>query len=300
MYPYFVDQQGFWRSQEYSSNVLVEKVDPSIDTEKRVFPFSYSMIDCWFPLIHGEFGEDGELQHQMAKTETPYIGSDESVSLTCYDKIKSRQKAALGDVCQPQFLCLEYPYPERNGVIEKTIMQELGLPCFIKPAKTGSSFGISKVNEEREIIHALEIALNYDKNIIVEKAINNCLEYEIAFIGNKRKKFSIPGTIEYEDEFYTTQAKYSNNSTKLKALKTMNQTFKKKIYDQTQKIVDLFNVKDLGRVDFLYDQENDILYWNEINTIPGFTEKSMFPFLWKEEGLGIEEVIDLIIAQTLC
>jgi len=257
------------------------------------------MIDCWFPLIHGEFGEDGQLQKQLEKTEIPYIGSDDRVSLTCYDKIKSRQKATLGGICQPEYLFFKYPTHRANTEIEKIILQELGLPCFIKPAKTGSSLGISRVNEKHEIIHALEKAQNYDKNIIVEKAINNCLEYEIAFIGNKRKKFSIPGTIEYEDEFYTTQAKYSKNSTKLKADKKMNQALKKQIYNLTQKIINLFNVKDLGRVDFLYDQKNDILYLNEINTIPGFTEKSMFPFLWKVEGLEIEELINLIIAEVL-
>lgn len=257
------------------------------------------MIDCWFPLIHGQFGEDGQLQKQLEKTGLPYIGSDKKASFNCYDKILSREKANSNDIKQPIYLFFKHVHKQDNKLILEKIIHETGLPCFIKPSRTGSSIGISRVKEEVGIIPALNKAMIYDNNIIVEKEIKNCIEYEVAFIGNSYKRLSIPGTIVYEDEFYTTQAKYSKNSTQNIAVKDLNETVKTKLYSLTEKIIDLFNVKDLGRVDFFYDKKNDILYWNEINTIPGFTEKSMFPFLWKEQGLEVDEMIDLIIREVL-
>lgn len=288
-----------WWSQQCSSKILSESNDLAVDMEKHIFPFSYSMIDYWFPLIHGEFGEDGQLQKQLKNTELHFLGSDEKTSLFCYDKIMSREKAKSAEIIQPKYIFFRYPEKKSHDSIKNTILQEIGLPCFIKPARTGSSLGISRVKKKEEIIPALSLALSYDNNILVEKAVENCCEYEIAFIGNKWKRFSIPGSIEYEDMFYTTQAKYSSSTTKLRSIENLDQRLKNKIYNQTEKIIYIFNVKDLGRVDFLYDQKNDILYWNEINTIPGFTEKSMFPFLWKEMGLDLEDVIDLIIGEYL-
>jgi D-alanine-D-alanine ligase len=288
-----------WWNQQYSFKILSGNKDPAVNMEKHLSPFSYSMIDYWFPLIHGKFGEDGQLQKILIKTELPFIGSDEQASLTCYDKIKSREKAKSADIIQPKYIFFTYTNQKSIERIKNTIIHEIGLPCFIKPSRTGSSLGISRVKEKEEINPALYLALSYDTHILIEKAVENCYEYEIAFIGNKMKRFSIPGSIEYEDIFYTTQAKYSSNTTKLKSVKKLDQRLKNKIYNQTEKIIDIFNVKDLGRVDFLYDQKNDILYWNEINTIPGFTEKSMFPFLWKEMGLDLEDVIDLIIGEYL-
>jgi len=182
-----------------------------------------------------------------------------------------------------------------DHVIVETVIQEIGLPCFIKPAQTGSSIGISKVTEKKRIIPAVKMASIYDNQIIAEKAVENSIEYEIAFIGNRNKKFSIPGTIDYNDRFYTTRAKYSEEQTKLRVAVELEGELKETIYKTAKTMIELFTVKDLGRIDFLYDKNNDLLYWNEINTIPGFTEKSMFPFLWKEEGLEFKELIKYIL-----
>jgi len=268
------------------------------DTEKRLFPFSYSMIDYWFPLIHGTFGEDGQLQHQLEKTELPYIGTDKISSSICYDKILSREKAHKCGIRQPQYLIFHSDKLRSDKIVQETIIQQIGLPCFIKPAKTGSSLGISRVNEKMNILPALKLATIYDQNVIVEKAVSHCVEYEIAFIGNQNKKLSVPGTVDYKEQFYTTYAKYYEETTKLSSLKNDDSQFKKRINDQTRKIIEQFNVKDLGRVDFLYDKINDILYWNEINTIPGFTKKSMFPYLWAEEGMDLVDVIEFILEEV--
>lgn len=256
------------------------------------------MIDYWFPLIHGRFGEDGQLQHQLEKTERPFIGSDKNTSLICYDKTLSREKAEAFGICQPDYFVFSYPNQQSDEVLQETIIQKIGLPCFIKPSKTGSSIGISRITEKGKILPALKLASVYDHKIIVEKAVENCVEYEIAFIGNRNKRLSIPGTIDYKDPFYTTQAKYHQKTTKLRSINNLEKSLKKRIHTQTKKIIDLFNVKDLGRIDFLYDKMIDVLYWNEVNTIPGFTEKSMFPFLWREEGLDLKDVLDYILGEV--
>lgn len=253
------------------------------------------MIDYWFPVIHGRFGEDGQLQHILQRTEIPYIGSDTKTSYLCYDKISGREKAKQLGMNQPQYLFFNYRNIDSETLIQKRIVQEIGLPCFIKPSETGSSIGISRISHEQMIIPAVKAASQYDDKIIVEKAVEHCVEYEIAFIGNKNRRFSIPGTIEYHDEFYTTLAKYSEETTRLKAAIDIDQPLKTHIYGMASQLIEKFEVKDLGRIDFLYDQQHYKLYWNEINTIPGFTQKSMFPFLWNEEGLSFSDLLTYII-----
>jgi len=299
LHPFYIDQEGLWRSQTYASNVIISNQNALDHEEKKPFPFSYSMIDCWFPLVHGQFGEDGQLQKQLEQTELPYIGSDAQTSLRCYDKIRSRQVAKSMGIHQPQYLFFKSAGNQTNEDLKEAIIREIKFPFFVKPAKTGSSIGISRVKNEEEIIAALELAQSYDHNILVEEAVENCLEIEIAFIGSKKIRLSIPGTVDYEDEFYTTMAKYSTHTTQNRALKNSNEPLKTQLNKQTAKIINCFNVKDMGRVDFFYDQKHDILYWNEINTVPGMTKKSMFPFLWKAQGLGIESIIDKNVREKL-
>jgi len=293
--PFYIDQFGYWRSQRYSNNTLYGIDQAQYHTEKGTFPYSFSMIDYWFPVIHGQYGEDGQLQQILQRTEIPYIGSDAKTSYLCYDKISGREKAKKLGIHQPQYLFFSYPNDESDSVIRKSILQNIGLPCFIKPSETGSSIGISRISNENMIIPAIKAACIYDKKIIVEKAVEDCVEYELAFIGNKRRKFSRPGTMEYQDEFYTTQAKYRMETTKLIAVTDIDQQLKNQLYDMATRLIEQFEVKDLGRIDFLYDKKNNRLYWNEINTIPGFTQKSMFPFLWKEEGMNFIDLLTHII-----
>ena len=271
----------------------------SYDFKRDLFPFSFSMIDVWFPVIHGQFGEDGHLQKQLRETKLPFIGSNEKTSLMCYDKIASRETVSDIGILQPKYLFFQYQGKSTNKELVEEITQEIGLPLFIKPAKTGSSIGISRIIDEKKILSAIKLASLYDKFILVERAVENCVEYEIAMIGRKSKIITMPGTIDYNDDFYTTKAKYSHKTTKLKVANNIHQYLKDKMNFIALNIVELFGVKDLARIDFLYDKKSDRLYWNELNTIPGFTEKSMFPYLWEERGLNLVDVIEYILKDSI-
>ncbi|AFM41810.1 D-alanine--D-alanine ligase [Desulfosporosinus acidiphilus SJ4] len=288
-------KEGFPETGEAPQVTLV--VDPSnprfIALDGRPLP-NDGKFDLIFPVLHGPYGEDGTLQGLLEMANVPYAGSGVLGSSLGMDK--DRMKAAFLDKKLPlaRFVTLlrsDYFNHPDNWVAD--IEAKIGYPCFVKPANLGSSVGISKAHDRSELIQALKLAADYDRKIVVEENIVG-REIEVAVLGNDQPKASLPGEILPAEEFYSYEAKYSDIGSSLKIPAPLPQF----VIDQLQKMArEAFLAVDasgLSRVDFFVTEKNEIVL-NEINTLPGFTEISMYPKLWEATGIPYSKLIDHLI-----
>ncbi|HPR95053.1 MAG TPA: D-alanine--D-alanine ligase family protein [Thermotogota bacterium] len=294
--PIYIDKLGFWYDSASSERILKGlKVNKGVIRSET--PAFDKGIDVGLPMIHGGFGEDGELQKILHHIGLPYAGADSDSSLLCYDKVLSRKKAELYHIPQPSFISFDLELINMKE-IEETVSTKIKFPCFIKPARTGSSFGITKVSRQSEIPAGVQKAREIDTVILIEQAIDNCRELEIAALGREIPRLSMIGTINYKDEFYTNSAKYSDDSTELIIPAAVPQKIKEDVYDLAHQLFKIFRIRDFCRLDFFYNDKSGQLFWNEINTIPGFTCKSMFPQLWLAENISLNTVIEHIVKNS--
>jgi len=257
-------------------NNIINKVDNIISYLKE--------FDIVFPVIHGNNGEDGKLQGTFELFNIKYIGCDSYSSLICYDKLLT--KLVLDKYSIPHVPYLIY----NKGMNLKSIEY----PVITKPCKCGSSLGISISNNFKELKKSIKKALKYDNNVIIEKYIKNNRELECAIL-QKGKKLIVSdiGEIIKEDTWYDYDAKYN---TKLDTtISNIDENVKKDIQQYSSKIFNILNCKGLSRIDFLYDLDNNKVYFNEINTIPGFTEISMYPKLINNIGINFKDIITTLL-----
>ena len=236
-------------------------------------------FDIVFPLIHGNTGEDGKLQSLFEMYGVKYVGCDSYSSLVCYDKLLTK-------------LILEkYSIPITPYIVynENINFKDIEYPVIVKPCKCGSSIGISVVNNKRELKKAIKLALKYDKNIILEKFIKNNRELECAILETNKLIVSDIGEISNDGSWYDYDSKY--NLKKETFISDIDSEIKKEIQTYSKKIFEILKCKDLSRVDFLYDVDNKKLYFNEINTIPGFTDISMYPKLIENSGINFKDLL---------
>ena len=265
---------------EIENKCIIDKNWKNNSTKKVHNIIEYiKSFDIVFPLIHGNTGEDGKLQSLFELCGVKYVGCDSYSSLVCYDKLLT--KLILEKHAIPQV-----PYIVYN---ENINFNSIEYPVIVKPCKCGSSIGISVVNNKREIKKAIKLALKYDKNIIIEKFIKNNRELECAILDTKKGIISDIGEISNDGAWYDYDSKYTLK--KETFISDIDAEIKKEIQTYSKKIFDILGCKDLSRIDFLYDLDNKKLYFNEINTIPGFTEISMYPKLIKESGVGFKDLI---------
>jgi D-alanine-D-alanine ligase len=248
-------------------------------------------IDLAFPIIHGPYGEDGELQNMMSEWDLPFVGSASAGCAHAFDKGKTKNILKDEDVPQASFLIFEEETPSF-----KEIEDELGLPVFVKPANMGSSLGISKVKSEQDWEKALSEAKKHDKKILVEKAIQNCREIECALLETESGlQVSGLGEIKPSHEFYSYDAKYIDpNGAELIIPAVVDAGIEQKIQDLAKKCFEKLGCRDYARADFFIDTNNEV-FFNEINTHPGFTDISMFPSLWAHEGIKARELVSKLI-----
>ncbi|MGI6119961.1 MAG: D-alanine--D-alanine ligase family protein [Desulfosporosinus sp.] len=247
-----------------------------------------------FPVLHGQYGEDGTLQGLLEMANVPYVGSGVLGSSLGMDK--DRMKAVFREKNLPQ---ANYVTLLRADLLSgpETCLNEIegkiGYPCFVKPANLGSSVGISKAHHRAELLAALNIAAMYDRKIVVEESING-REIEVAVLGNDTPKASIPGEIKPAQEFYTYEAKYSNIGSRVLIPAQLDQALIMNLQEMAIEAFRAVEASGLSRVDFFVTPENKI-FLNEINTLPGFTEISMYPKLWEASGISYSELINRII-----
>lgn len=246
-------------------------------------------FDVVLPILHGTNGEDGKLQGMLDLFNIKYVGCNHVASAIGMDKDLS--KIIFNDAKIPQVPYITINY--QNFKI-KEIIKKLQFPLIVKPANCGSSIGISKANNKKELIKAIKIASEYDKKIIIEKFIK-ARELECAILQGKYLTVSEIGEIKSANEFYDYNAKYQNFNSKTLIPNDIPKNIQKKIKEYAKIAFKKLNAHSLARIDFFYDETNNKIYLNEINTIPGFTTISMYPKLIMNEGISYQDLITYLI-----
>lgn len=249
-----------------------------------------------FPIIHGTFGEDGTLQGILKSLNIPFVGPDILGSSIAMDKDVTKRllKAANIPVANSYTLYKHIP----NEYSFQEIVSNLGLPVFVKPANAGSSVGVSKVTDETEYHTALEAAFRFDNKILVEEAVIG-KELECGVLGNEEPQASVVGEIVATETFYSYEAKYiHSDGAALQVPARIEAYISDEIRHLAVKACKAICCEGMARVDFLLSSENKLVL-NEINTLPGFTEISMYPKMWEAAGITEKELITKLIIYAI-
>ena len=253
-----------------------EKIDNIIEYAKK--------FDIVFPMIHGNTGEDGKLQSLFELYNIKYVGCNSYSSLICYDKLLTKILLEKYDIPQ-------VPYIIYNDEID---INEVEYPVIVKPCKCGSSIGINVVNNKDELLTAIKEAKKYDNNIIMEKYLTTRRELECAILDTNNKLIiSDIGEIMNKDSWYDFESKYKTKTDT--NISNIDVEIKKQIQEYSKIIFNILKCKNYSRLDFFYDIKEKKLYFNEINTIPGFTEISMYPKLIINSGINSKELLTLLL-----
>ena len=260
--------------------------------------FRLMPVDVVFPVLHGKNGEDGTVQGLFELAGLPYVGSGVLASALAMDKVFTNTTADKIGIKQPEYrVFMKSAIDENIDKVCHEIRYKIGYPCFVKPANTGSSVGISMAKNKKELICAIHEALQHDSKILVEKrAVGR--ELECAVLGNDNPKASGVGEIVHAREFYCYDAKYECDDSQTIVSADLPSEIIEEIQDISIEIYTALGCKGLARVDFFYTADGEVLF-NEINTMPGFTHISMYPMLWKQEGIKVEDLVDELIELAL-
>lgn len=258
-------------------------------------------IDVAFPVLHGQGGEDGAIQGFLQTLGIPFVGASVLASALCLDKTIFNQLMVVNKIFKPKFIILdnERQTADERIWISKEI-KKLQLPLFVKPARAGSSVGISKVKHFIDLKKAILKAKNYDQKIIIEESVEDAIEIEVSVFGNTARdvKVSLPGRIIPGAEFYTYNDKYKDNKTRFELPARLSKRKIAEIRRVAKRAYLIANCQGLARVDFLLNKDKKV-YLNEINTLPGFTSISMYPKLWRISGLSFRQLLTKLIHLAL-
>ncbi len=257
-------------------------------------------IDVVFPALHGPYGEDGKLQGYLDFINVKYVGCNHVTSAICMDK--AYNKYVLQDNgfnVIPFDVVLEHEYTANPDKVIDNLVNKLGKALFVKPANMGSSVGVSKVKDKKELKDAINFAFQYDTVLVIEKALN-VAEFECGIFGVNQLVSTEVGEIKPSHEFYDYEAKYSEKAVStIEIPANLSAEDTKYIQDETLRASKLFRVSGLSRIDFLMDKDTGTIYLSEINTMPGFTQFSMYPSLAGTIGIEYQELITKLIELAL-
>ncbi len=254
-----------------------------------------SDLDVIIPIVHGRGGEDGSLQGLLELADLPYVGSGVLGSALQMDKEVAKRLLRAGGVpVTPWAVVREAELRNAAGAAARRVLREIPTPLFVKPANQGSSVGISRVSDPGELEAALAFAARYDTKILVEPAID-AREIEVALLGNERLEASVPGEIRTRREFYDYEAKYVDEDTELCVPAELDDVQTRAVQQLAIRAGEALECEGLGRVDFLMERTTGAFLVNEVNSLPGFTESSMFPRLWEASGLPYPALLDRLI-----
>ena len=257
-------------------------------------------IDVVFPVLHGPYGEDGTVQGLLELAGLPYVGAGVTGSAVAMDKVIMKDLFRAHGLPTPAYRPVtQQQWRDSPDAVLKTLEDELGLPCFVKPANLGSSVGISKAHTREALTPALELALSYDLKAIVEAAVPDAREIECSVLGNEEPEASVLGEVVPSREFYSYEAKYIDDASDI----IIPAQLPPELADEMRALaVAAFRALDLAgmaRADFLLERDTLRFYLSELNTIPGFTPISMYPKLWLASGLTYPQLIDRLIQLAL-
>jgi len=257
-------------------------------------------VDVIFPVLHGTFGEDGTIQGLLELADIPYVGAGVLGSAAGMDKdIMKSLFIAAGIPIVKHVTILRGAWEKDPKKIQKLVESKLTYPVFVKPANLGSSVGISKAHNRKELGPAIEEAAKFDRKIVIEQAVGGdkekAREIECSVLGNDEPAASVPGEIIPVKEFYDYDAKYLAEGSELIIPAKLTKAQTKKVQELAVRAFQAVDCSGLARVDFLMDPRTKKIYLNEINTMPGFTAISMYPKLWAASGLAYADLIDRLI-----
>jgi len=309
--PIYIEKTGTWRKAvvegwleeggfEFSRNSFLS---PSLNPQRPLF---YEISDAGtvgehevgavFPVLHGTYGEDGTVQGMFELMGLPFVGASVLGSSVGMDKIL--MKAVLRESGLPVVDYMgfyKFEWETTKSGIRQRILDEIGLPCFVKSADLGSSVGITKVSSEDGLDEAVGTSCRFSNRILVEKAVVNPREIEVSVLGNNEPIASCAGEIVPGREFYDYTAKYLDDSTELIAPAKLEPQITARLGQLAVSAFKALDSSGMGRVDFLMDRQSQEIFIMEINTIPGFTQISMYPRLWELSGIPYTELITRLI-----
>lgn len=306
-FPIGITKQGQWLTGKNAvydfTNGRHQNLNPvAVLPCKKGFMFHELMRGRWkavhcdiaFPVLHGPYGEDGTIQGLFEMANIPYVGCGVTGSAAAMDKYITKMIASNSLVPTADYIQISKQQFKQENAIIREIAKKISFPCFVKPANLGSSVGISKAKNDKDLAKNLRIAFEFDKSVIVEKAVF-AREIECAVIGNENPRASICGEIIPCNEFYDYNAKYVDNASELIIPARISAQQRKQIQEISVKMFKALQCSGMARMDFLLDKNTGEIFFNEANTIPGFTSISMYPRLWAESGLPYKKMISELI-----
>jgi len=314
IYPIYINQQGEWL--KYKRNVEDIKIlsvgEKISETEKIENPISYLQnIDLVFPVLHGLYGEDGTIQGLLELLNKKYVGCEVLSSSICMDKVYAKVIFEKANINKKEYIYIrkydeKYIYIDKNfneeictiDKIKDIVEEKIGFPVFVKPSNSGSSVGIKKSYNKADLEEHIKYAQKFDNKILIEENING-REIECAVLGNEDVKASCIGEILPAEDFYTFDAKYKNEESRVIIPADLPGDISEKIKQLAIKAFKATDCKGLSRVDFFIENGTGKIIINEINTLPGFTQISMYPKLWEQMGVPYTELLDKLIELAL-
>ncbi len=252
-------------------------------------------VDVVFPVLHGTYGEDGTVQGLLDLAGLPYVGAGVLGSAVGMDKEVQKRLCVQARLPVADYLCVRrLDWEQQRDKTLKAIQKKFRFPVFVKPATLGSSVGMTKAHNRRELPAALDLAAEFAQKILVERAVNG-REIEVSVLGNENPAASVPGEIVPHREFYDYAAKYLEEGTRLEIPAKLKKDEVRKLQQLAIRVFQVTECSGMARVDFFLERRTGKVYVNEINTIPGFTSISMYPKLWEASGLSYRDLIDRLI-----
>jgi len=308
IYPIYIDKDGIWWKAKIEPEHTINFGDEIEHKEKIENVIQYlKKLEVIFPVLHGLYGEDGTIQGLFEIANVPYVGCRVLASSVGMDKVYTKiifEKAGLKQAkyeyirkYKDKYILIDEKMNETILTLEEIldlITKKLKFPMFIKPSNSGSSVGINKANNKEKLKEAIEYASEFDNKILIEEGIDG-REVECAVLGNEEVIASCVGEINAADEFYSYDAKYKNQESKTNIPANIPAELQNEIRKQAIKAFKAIDGKGLSRVDFFIENNTQDIYINEINTLPGFTNISMYPKLFEASGISYKELLNKII-----
>lgn len=256
-------------------------------------------IDAVIPVLHGPYGEDGKIQGLLEISQIPYVGCGVLASSVGMDKLICKKVFTQAGIAQVEYTyTTKFDFDSNPDKELERIENTLKYPIFVKPANMGSSVGISKVSNREELGQGILEALKYDVRIVLEEG-RNVREIEVAVLGNEVVNASTAGEIIPAKEFYDFDDKYVDGASIVQIPANISEELMSEIRMNAIKAFKAIDGKGLSRVDFFIDKETGEVFINEINTFPGFTNISMYPQMWQNDGISYSELIDRLICLAM-
>ncbi|MGB1416390.1 MAG: D-alanine--D-alanine ligase family protein [Synechococcus sp.] len=300
----YIDREGRWWGDTVAQAVLGNeqpgdpRPTPLPPAGFRGLPAEANDVEIWYPVLHGPNGEDGTVQGLFRLMGQPFVGADVLGSAMAMDKLAMKAAFAAAGLAQVPYIGLtasDLRERTRQDTLLQQIEQELGYPCFVKPANLGSSVGISKARNRQQLKAGLEQAASLDHRIVVEQGVT-ARELECAVLGRSDAlRASVVGEVRFDADWYDYDTKYSEGTSTTLIPAPLPDAIGQALQSQALQACAAVGVDGMARVDFFFDPATSQLWINEINTLPGFTAQSMYPMLWEASGLTLGQLVHELV-----